>query len=108
MVRGTGFIDTVAIKCRVGVVITAARYFNDTHVGCVIPQIQRKIYSSVVEGLGILPEVLSDTFAVYPVQAYPVEMSFDGQTFSTSNVQYTYYRTPQVDQFGRWPNSTPK
>ena len=108
MVRGTGFIDTVAIKCRVGVVITAARYFNDTYVGCVIPQIQRKIYSSVVEGLGILPEVLSDTFAVYPVQAYPVEMSFDGQTFSTSNVQYTYYRTPQVDQFGRWPNSTPK
>jgi hypothetical protein len=98
MVKGTGFLDTAAIKCRVGVVITAARYFNATWVGCVIPQIQRKIYSSVVEDLGILPEVLSDTFAVYPLQAYPVEMSFDGQTFSTSNIRYTYYTTPQVDQ----------
>ena len=107
MVQGKGFLNTVAIKCRVCVVVSAARYFNDSFVGCAIPQIQRKLYSQVVaNNLGIMPEVLSDSFAVYPVQAYPVETSFDGQTFSTSGIKYVYHTTPQVDQIV--PNSGAK
>jgi len=98
LVRGENFLDTPQLLCRVGVVITQGQFINNTFVRCKIPQIQRKIYSKVVEDLGILPETLADDFAVYPVEDYPVEMSFDGQTFSRSGVMYTYYTTPQVDQ----------
>jgi hypothetical protein len=98
MVRGKAFLKTAPMKCRVGLVETLATFFNDTFVGCAIPQTQRKTYSVTVSNLGIKPEVLSDSFSVYPVQTYPLEISFDGQTFSTSKIGYTYYHTPQVDR----------
>ena len=106
LVRGKGFLNSAGILCRVGVAVTTGTFVNDTFVQCVIPQIQRKIYSQTVESLGIQPEILPDSFAVYPVQAYPIEISVDGQTFSDSGIKYTYYSTPVLDQIV--PNSGAK
>ena len=71
------------------------------------PQIQPKAYSAGVLALGtVIPEVLPETFVSYNVQAYPLELSFDGQTFSSSGLQYVYYQTPNVDVLS--PNAGPK
>ena len=103
LVRGQGFIETTSLKCRVGVIESMATFINDTFVRCAVPQIRKKTFSSHVLAIGVIPEVYDDDFIEYPVQAYPLELSFDGQTFSTNNQQYVYYQTPQVDLIA--PNS---
>ena len=97
-VRGLLFLPTTSLKCRVGVIETSGQYLNETFVRCSTPQIQPKAYSATVLSMGtVIPEVLPETFVTHPVQGYPLELSFDGQTFSTSGLQYVYYQTPNVD-----------
>ena len=106
-VRGLRFQPTTSLKCRVGVIETSGQYINETFVRCNTPQIQPKAYSAGVLALGtVIPEVLPETFVSYNVQAYPLELSFDGQTFSSSGLQYVYYQTPNVDVLS--PNAGPK
>jgi hypothetical protein len=98
LVSGTGFLNTSSVRCRVGDVETQATFISGTSVRCMAPQIQRKEYSAEVLRLGVLGvEVLPNSWSSYPVQGYPVEVSFDGQIFSSSRVIYTYYPSPQVD-----------
>jgi hypothetical protein len=98
LVSGTGFLNTSTVRCRVGEVVSQATFLSRTLMRCMAPQIQRKEYSAEVLRLGVLGvEVLPNSWRSYPVQAYPVEVSFDGQIFSSSQVLYTYYPSPQVD-----------
>ena len=97
-VQGENFVSTNSLKCRVGVVETTAQFINNSFVRCLTPQIQPKLYSAKVLAMRVVaPEVLPETFTSYPIQGYPLELSFDGQTFSTNKRQYVYYQTPQAD-----------
>jgi hypothetical protein len=98
LVSGTGFLNTSTVLCRVGEVTIPGTYVNGTLMRCLAPQIQRKEYSAEVLRMAVMGiEVLPNSWRAYPVQGYPVEVSFDGQIFSVSNVMYTYYPSPQVD-----------
>lgn len=98
VVRGVGFVNTTTVACRLGSLVAQGIFYNSTTMACRAPQIQAKDYSAEVLSLGVIPvEVLPGDFAPFPVQSYPVEVSFDGQTYTSSSVLYTYYPSPQVD-----------
>ena len=53
-VKGSGFLNTSYVKCRVGTVISQGIWMNSTFVKCTIPQAQPKVYSTAVLSLGVV------------------------------------------------------
>ena len=55
------------------------------------------VYSAALLRMGlVIPASQPAGWAAYPIAAYPVEMSLDGQTFTADKQLYTYYPSPQV------------
>mmetsp|Transcript_5970 Transcript_5970/g.19335 ORF Transcript_5970/g.19335 Transcript_5970/m.19335 type:complete len:2410 (+) Transcript_5970:1343-8572(+) len=97
IVQGIRFPGTGLASCQVGSLTVTGTFVSNTHLLCVAPQIQPKSYSSGLVTDGYLSaEVLPVNWASTAIQSYAVEVSFDGQTYSTSNVQFTYVTSPQV------------
>ena len=96
LVRAKDLRASSTFRCQITTVQTVGTVLNSSFAICPIPQIQPKEYSTVYKQY-FPPEVLPGTFRQYAIDSYPLEVSIDGQVFTSNKILYTYYATPVVD-----------
>ena len=97
LVYGSNFPNTGSILCSNGITQSSGVFLSSSLVRCQAEPIQAQVASASLLRLGLI-QILSlpPTWVPSPIQSYPLELSFDGQTYTGNKIQYLYYASPQV------------